>query len=186
MFQSRRSKKYAGIGLGVLMGCLVIPRFQASNAHDRPAPPLTASMPLPPPPSSPAVPGTSASVWLVDKTHEFETYSNGLRIDNRYAVSNERRLFYPVYHRDEIDASQPEWRSEPAGIIYHTTESDQVRFDPDQNRELKRIGQEVLTFVKRHRSYHFFDRPVRTSLSRGPGIGCAPITPAIRYGPTTA
>ena len=87
---------------------------------------------------------TIPNVWLVDKTDDFETYSNGLKIDDHYAVSNQNRLFYPVYRRGAIDAAEPEeWRSEPAGIVYHTTESDQARFEPDQNAGLKRIGKEV-------------------------------------------
>src|SRR5690242_2115311 len=31
------------------------------------------------------------NVWLVDRTPEFEAYSNGLRIEKRYEVSNEPR-----------------------------------------------------------------------------------------------
>ena len=97
-----------------------------------------------------------SNVWLVDKTDDYETYSNGLKIDDHYAVSNQNRLFYPVYRRGAINATEPEeWRSEPAGIVYHTTESDQVRFEPDQTRELKRIGKEVLQFVQQNRNYHF-------------------------------
>ena len=97
-----------------------------------------------------------ANVWLVDKTDESETYSNGLKIDDHYAVSNQNRLFYPVYRRGAINTTEPEeWRSEPAGIVYHTTETDQARFEPDQTPVLKRIGKEVLQFVQQNRSYHF-------------------------------
>jgi len=99
---------------------------------------------------------TFTNVWLVDKTDDFETYSNGLKIDDRYAVSNQNRLFYPVYRRGATNPADPEeWRSEPAGIVYHTTESDQARFEPDQTKELKRIRKEVLQFVQQSRSYHF-------------------------------
>jgi hypothetical protein len=68
---------------------------------------------------------------------------------------NQKRIFYPVYQSGAIDAGQPEWRSEPAGIVYHTTESDQARFTPDQNARLKRIGKAVLEFVGQNHSYHF-------------------------------
>lgn len=94
------------------------------------------------------------NVWLVDKTQDFETYSNGLRIDNRYAVPNEPREPYPVYQRAAIDG-QPEWRSQAAGIVFHTTESDQAAFEAGQIRNLKRIGEDVLRFVKRNHCYHF-------------------------------
>ena len=95
------------------------------------------------------------NVWLVDQTHDFETYSNGLRVDDRYVKPNQKRIFYPVYQRGAIDASQPEWRSEPAGIVYHTTESDQARFTADQNARLKRIGKAVIGVVQQNHSYHF-------------------------------
>jgi len=108
------------------------------------------------PKTSAAADNVFANVWLVDKTDEFETYSNGLKVDDHYAVSNENRLFYPVYRRGAINATEPEeWRSEPAGIVYHTTETDQARFEPDQTPVLKRIGKEVLQFVQQNRSYHF-------------------------------
>ena len=100
-------------------------------------------------------PDTVPNVWLVDQTHDFETYSNGLRIDNRYVKPNQKRIFYPVYQRGAIDPSQPEFRSEPAGIVYHTTESDQARFSPDQNATLKRIGKAVIGVVQQNHSYHF-------------------------------
>jgi hypothetical protein len=98
-------------------------------------------------------------VWLVDKSSDFETYSNGLRIDDRFTAPNQKRIFYPVYQRSaaviDIDADQPDWRSEPAGIVYHTTESDQARFTADQNARLKRIGKAVIGVVQQNHSYHF-------------------------------
>ena len=131
----------------LLLAGLLAPGYQASNRENGPA------TPAPHFPSASA--DTFSKVWLVDQTKDFETYSNGLRIDDRYAVSNDSRLFYPVYRRGAIDPDQPEWRSEPAGIVYHTTESDQADFEPGQNRRLKRIGQEVLNFVREKRCYHY-------------------------------
>jgi hypothetical protein len=101
------------------------------------------------------MPDVVPNVWLVDQAHEFETFSNGLRIDDRYVQHNDKRVFYPVYQRGAIDVAQPVWRSEPAGIVYHTTESDQARFTPDQNARLKRIGKAVIGVVRQNHSYHF-------------------------------
>jgi hypothetical protein len=140
-------KKWHVAGGLLLVGCLLIPGYKLANTKDRPFLPMTHV--------SAAGVDIFTNVWLVDKTQDFETYSNGLRIDNRYAVSGEPRVFYPVYQRTAIDANQPEWRSQPAGIVFHTTESDQAAFEEDQNRNLKRIGEDVLHFVKRHRCYHF-------------------------------
>jgi len=99
-------------------------------------------------PASPA-----AKVWLVDKTAESETYSNGLRIDTRYMVANHPRsyLAFPV---DRPDSSGVR-RNQPAGIVFHTTESRQAPFEASENRTLKRIGESLLDYVRRKYAYHF-------------------------------
>jgi hypothetical protein len=149
-------RRFAAIGLALLFGCLLIPKNKASSG--------TKASPLPPPPIAHGAPVTAAdlvaqdvipNVWLVDHTHDFEMYSNGLRVDDRYVKPNQKRIFYPVYQRGAIDTRQPEWRSEPAGIVYHTTESDQARFTADENARLKRIGKAVIAVVQQNHSYHF-------------------------------
>jgi len=132
----------------LVLASMVIGGYKVSNTKDS-----TSLFPIPH--ASAAGLDVVPKVWLVDKTQDFETYSNGLRIDDRYAASNQSRLFYPVYRRGEIDLAQQEWRSQPAGIVFHTTESDQARFEEGENGHLMRIGKEVLTFVQRNRCYHF-------------------------------
>jgi hypothetical protein len=159
--RSARLKRYAILGLAVLVSSLLIPKFKASSgvkANVAPSPVARIAAPSGIPMATP--PETAPSdvvpnVWLVDQTRDFETYSNGLRIDGRYVKANDKRIFYPVYQRGAIDARQPEWRSEPAGIVYHTTESDQARFTPDENARLKRIGKAVINLVQQNHSYHF-------------------------------
>src|SRR6202008_1768671 len=73
----------------------------------------------------------------------------------RYSVSGDSRPAYHVYPRSNIDSAQPEWRTGPAGIVYHTTESDQARFEEDETSHLKRIGKGVLSYVQRRHAYHF-------------------------------
>ena len=145
--ESRYSlRRVPGICFVLLLAALLMPGYRASD-RDQAVPP------------SPHFRSSDvdqfSKIWLVDKTNEFETYSNGLRIDDRYAVSNDARSFYPVYRRASLDSGQSEWRTEPAGIVYHTTESDQADFEPGQNGRLKRIGREVLHFVRDKRAYHF-------------------------------
>ena len=55
--------------------------------------------------ADPVAPDVIPNVWLVDQTRDFETYSNGLRIDDRYVKPNQKRIFYPVYQRGAIDAA---------------------------------------------------------------------------------
>jgi hypothetical protein len=98
---------------------------------------------------------TFANVWMVDKAAQVETYSNGLRVETRNAISTRPRVSYRVYGRGEVNPGRPEWRSQPAGIVFHTTESDLAPFEPGQTRQLKRIGVEVLTLIRQKHSYHY-------------------------------
>jgi hypothetical protein len=147
--------RFAMLGVALLLGGLLIPKYKASSSVKPPTVPQPIAHAASAMAPEVTVPDTVPNVWLVDETHDFETYSNGLRIDDRYVKPNQKRIFYPVYQRGAIDASQPEFRSEPAGIVYHTTESDQARFSPDQNAKLKRIGKAVIGVVQQNHSYHF-------------------------------
>lgn len=94
-----------------------------------------------------------ADIWLVEKTASYETYSNGLRIDNRYSVATHARSYaaFPVAK----PASRGERRSVPAGIVFHTTESRQAPFEAAENSRLQRIGETTLEYVRGKRSYNF-------------------------------
>jgi len=93
----------------------------------------------------------AADVWLVEKTAESETYSNGLRIDNHFLVDTHARsyLAFPA------DGGRPVRRTEPTGIVFHTTESTQAPFEASENRILKRIGESLLEYVRRQQAYNF-------------------------------
>jgi hypothetical protein len=140
-------RNWKALSLLPALACLFIPGFKASSTREQP------------PALVPRVAAASVDVytdvWIVEKSREVETYSNGLRIDDSYAVSNEPRTPYPVFRPFQIDPAHPDLRAQPAGIVYHTTESDQVSFEPGQNGALKHIGKEVLRFVQHNRCYHF-------------------------------
>ena len=92
------------------------------------------------------------SVWPVEHSSDYDLYSNGLRIENRLAVANEPRSF----RLTERDSGAPgPMRTAPAGIVFHTTESDQVPYEADRTTALKRIGKELLLYVRGKRAYHF-------------------------------
>jgi hypothetical protein len=46
-------------------------------------------------------------------------------------------------------------RERPAGIVFHTTESDLEPFEASRNRALKRAGTGLLLYVRNRRAYHF-------------------------------
>ena len=97
-------------------------------------------------------PATAPDVWPVERTTDYDLYSNGLRIENRHTVSNEPRSFVLIFRES---GEQGPRRSRPMGIVFHTTESDQAPFESRQKPALQRIGKEVLLFVRNKRAYHF-------------------------------
>jgi hypothetical protein len=92
-------------------------------------------------------------VWQVERNAASETYSNGLRIDSRFTVENHERSYRAV-SMGTAGRLGPR-RADPAGIVFHTTESMQVPFEAGQNSKLKRLGESLLDFIARHRAYHF-------------------------------
>jgi hypothetical protein len=93
-------------------------------------------------------------VWLVERTVDSEVYSNGLRIDTRYTVANRPRL-YTAFQRDGLSSISRVRRTQPAGIVFHTTESCQAPFEAEDTPVLKRLGESVLEYVSRRRAYHY-------------------------------
>jgi hypothetical protein len=110
---------------------------------------------------NPAVAGSVAgvlsphAVWLVETRNGVEIYSNGLRIDDKYAVANEPREKFPVYGYAKTGPAIIDWRTTPAGIVYHTSESLLLPFEQAQNNRLVRVAHEVLEYVQGKRCYHF-------------------------------
>lgn len=93
-------------------------------------------------------------VWVVESTDEYEIYSNGLRIENEYQTSNQMR-FFQVYDRQKQNAPVDQWRSQPVGIVFHTTESHITPFAEDHTKKMKQIGAGLLAGIRQNRSYHF-------------------------------
>jgi hypothetical protein len=122
--------------------------FLFSRAAARVAPP-----PPPPAPRAPvaARPAGVQPVWEVEDRNGVEVYSNGLRIENRGAVSNHPRSFLAF----PAGGGEPVRRNQPAGIVFHSTESQIAPFEAGHNQALRRIGESLLEYVRRRRSYHF-------------------------------
>lgn len=129
----------------VLAGLSVI----QAGSNPGPAPKPVRRIAFTPPQSNQAV----NNVWLVEKTNSSEIYSNGLRIDNQFHVSNRPRAYLVFSKSGGASGGVP--RTQPAGIVFHATQSPQVPFEPDQNGALKKIGESLLEYVQRKRAYHF-------------------------------
>jgi len=121
-------------------------RTQAADAPIRPA--VSAALP------APAESGPPPEVWQVEKSANSETYSNGLRVDNRLAVTHHVRG-YRLFPADPEDRGGGVAGSQPMGIVFHTTESRQAPFEAQQNGELQRLGESLLEYVQRKRAYNF-------------------------------
>ena len=102
-------------------------------------------------PSTPPVP---VEVWKIEEARDHEDYSNGLRVENRYRAPTHPRAYY-AYSPDRPDQPASSICSEPAGILFHTSESQQAPFEGAYNKALKRIGRGLLEHTRNNQSYHF-------------------------------
>ncbi len=140
-----RGIRIAALLLATLIpGMLLLMRATAPEVVARPDPTV----------ARPRTGTTLPEVWQVEKTADSETYSNGLRIDTRFEVAGQPRG-YLVFPMDGSGGGAATPRDNPAGIVFHVTESAQAPFEPGQNRALKRIGESLLEYVGRKRAYHF-------------------------------
>lgn len=121
---------------------------------------LAAGKPEPfrPPPipasAAPSRDSTPIPVWRVEQSADSEVYSNGLRIDTRFTVTGSPRT-YLAFRRDSPGRVTPVRRADPAGIVFHTTESCQAPFQEDETPALKRLGESLLAYVCRKQAYHY-------------------------------
>ncbi len=119
--------------------------------------PLDGSRRPPAPPESPPVwkPAPTlpqpeeARAWLVETTGATELYSNGLRIENRFLTHTGQRS-YPVWRNGEL-----EWGRNPAGIVYHTTESDILPLEPENSGGILEREQNLLEYIRKRQLYHY-------------------------------
>jgi hypothetical protein len=93
-------------------------------------------------------------VWRVDRSETFETYSNGLRVDLTFVASNQARQRYPVFPLNG-GAEPARYQTNPAGIVYHTTEGQLAEFEEAKNQRLKALGRNLLEVVREERAYHY-------------------------------
>lgn len=96
-------------------------------------------------------PATGDAVWLVEESPESELYSNGLRIERRWVTSAEPRRPRWLARSPEADGPPPD----PAGIVFHASESETPPLLPEHSGRLLRQGEELLNWVRRHKLYHY-------------------------------
>jgi hypothetical protein len=122
----------------------------AAVPESAPAPP--ARPPVAEPLAPPALGVVPAAAWLVEKGDGWEQYSNGLRIDTRYAVDGDPRR-YRVFTAS--GGLQQEVLNQAAGILFHTSESDLWPLEAEFNENLRDSSQRLLRYVRRLKLYHY-------------------------------
>jgi hypothetical protein len=148
--RSRKARRIGGLAClsAAALAAVIFLLLSRASARIVPAPLL------PPAPHAPRITAAPSvqPVWQVEDRSGIEIYSNGLRIDKHATVSNHSRSFlaFPV-----SGAGVPLRRSQPAGIVFHSTESQIAPFEAGHNQTLKRIGESLVDYVRRRRSYHF-------------------------------
>ena len=105
-------------------------------------------------PASPKFDSIPGRVWQVEANDRFELYSNGLRVENQFLTNTQPRAYLSL-SRVGMETRQARLRFDPAGIVFHTTESHMAPFEEDQNRTLRRAGEGLLEYVRRKHAYHF-------------------------------
>ena len=92
-------------------------------------------------------------VWLVERNEEYEKYSNRCRILTKYETENHPRGYYTIPRGSDTDGDQ--MRNEIVGIVYHTSESDIVKFTSDNNEAIQKRSRGLLEYIRDHKSYNY-------------------------------
>lgn len=154
--RNRRLAAAAAAGVLISAGALIFGTYRAGRAVA--ASPLFAASAgattpvvaesLPPLPQGKA----PAGVWLVEKGEGFEQYSNGLRIDTASAVSGDPRQ-YRLFRVGS--GMQEKLETAPAGILFHTSESDIWPLEASFNESLRDSSKALIRYLQRNRTYHY-------------------------------
>jgi hypothetical protein len=91
-------------------------------------------------------------VFLVEHNAAADVYSNGLRILADYETTGAPRA-YRAFDRATSQLSERE--TQPAGIVFHTTESLVLPIEAGQELAINRTRGDLLSHVKRDRLYNF-------------------------------
>ena len=95
-------------------------------------------------------------IWLVEKTSNREIYSNRLQIITTYTISNIPREYYRFPKISTHLPANSKITDKISGIVYHASESDLYPFMPEMNRSILKYSKQLIKYLLRQKSYHFF------------------------------
>lgn len=93
------------------------------------------------------------NVWLVERTSEFERYSNGCRILTAYQTDNHPRAYYLIPRGSETEGT--ELRHDIVGIVYHTNEGDMAQFSSNNNDDILKKSKGALNYIRDIKAYNY-------------------------------
>lgn len=159
-------RKHNAVGVAALVVVIagistlpIIPSLKSMAAKTQPAPGVLAAS-IPHQPMGAPNPDAIPDVWQVEGRDGYEVYSNGLRIESSGTVSESPRRYLPLdrKHPEEWEGfiqTHTNWRTDPAGIVFHTTESDILPFERSQANNINRLAKNVVAYIRQKRAYHF-------------------------------
>lgn len=93
-------------------------------------------------------------VWLVERTDKYERYSNNGRIRTEYEIDNHPRAYFLIPRNS--DAVPEEVSNLPVGIVYHTTEGEQINFLQDNNSSIQERSKNLVkNVIQKNKSYNY-------------------------------
>jgi N-acetyl-anhydromuramyl-L-alanine amidase AmpD len=92
-------------------------------------------------------------VFFLEKKGNEEKWSNRARIRTEYEVNHRPRRYYVIPRGSDTPSDQA--RSDIVGIVYHTTESHIVPYDPDYSQDVVKSSRGVINYVRNNRLYHY-------------------------------
>jgi hypothetical protein len=95
----------------------------------------------------------AAKVWLVEQTAKIERYSNNGQVNTEHEIDNHPRAYY-LYARDG-EGSSDQINNAPVGIVYHTTEGEQIPFSADNSSSIQERSHNLIRYIQRLKLYHY-------------------------------
>lgn len=155
---SRLSRQPRRLLYGVLAGCGVCLAAWSLGTRLVGAvgnPPFSNKTPTAPRAARLSSATTPPPIWLAETTGDAEVYSNGLRVETRLTLPAGPPRSFRRYRLQPAGQPSEQWEQQPAGIVFHTTESHIVPFEEKQTRALRRARAGLLEHVRQQRSYHY-------------------------------
>jgi hypothetical protein len=151
----RSGKFWLAIGFLLMIPTMSLFRSQSVSPRAASADVLPQGMGVPVQPAKARPEAPLEKVYLVDSKDGIESWSNGLHVQTRYTTTNRPREYY-VWNRNQPNSTLTQLPAkQPAGIVFHTTESTLEELEEQKLRRLKLLGQSLLSYVQKEKAYHY-------------------------------